>query len=55
VSVAFAGAPPPARGAGADLWYSAGVPLAQAAGAKRTRKSAGIVLKMILITDENNA
>jgi hypothetical protein len=42
-------------GAGADLWYSARVPLAEAAAAERTSNSAGVVLKMILITDENNA
>jgi hypothetical protein len=42
-------------GAGADLWYPSRVPLAQAAGAERTRNSVEVVLKVILITDENNA
>jgi hypothetical protein len=38
-----------------DVWHSARVPLAPAAAAKATRRSAGVVLKVILITDENNA
>jgi hypothetical protein len=42
-------------GAGADLWYSARVPLAEAAAAERANNRAGAVLKAILITDENNA
>jgi hypothetical protein len=46
---------PPAIGAAAKLWYSARVPLAYAEAAKRTRNRAGVVLKAILITDENNA
>jgi hypothetical protein len=46
---------PPAMATAADLWYSALVPLAEAAAAERTSNSAGIVLKVILITDENNA
>jgi hypothetical protein len=39
----------------ADLVYSARDPLAPAVAAKATRNSVAVVLKMILITDENNA